>query len=69
MSDFAYRLAYVVICCAGMLGFWFLVKYGVESLNPMFAAGFGVGGCVGVSAMAIANAIDKRNAQRRSRND
>lgn len=69
MSDFAYRLAYVVICCAGMLGFWFLVKYGIESVPPMFAGGLGVGLMVGVAGMAIANAIDKRNAQRRSRND
>lgn len=64
MSDFVYRLAYVVLCCAGMLAFWFLVKYGIESLNPLFASGLGVGLMVGVTGMALANAYDKRNAQR-----
>ncbi len=69
MSDFAYRLAYVVICCVAMLGLWFAVRYGVDQMSGEFAAGFGVGGCLGVLMMAIANAVDKRNAQRRSRKD
>lgn len=69
MSDFVYRLAYVVICCAGMLGLWFAVRYGVGKMSGEFAAGFGVGGCLGVLMMVIANAVDKRRGQRPSRKD
>lgn len=69
MSDFAYRLSYVVICCALMLGLWFAVRWVVYGVSDDFGIGIGLGFAIGVLLMYAVGIVDKRNAQRRSRND
>lgn len=64
MGDFLFRVLYVVICCAGMLGVMLLISFGIDAVPPLFAGGIGVGILLGVTVMYIVGRIDQRNAQR-----
>ncbi len=64
MSDFAYRLAYVVICCAVMLGLWFAVRWLVYGMSDDFVFGALAGGLWATVFFTAAHIIDQRNRQR-----
>lgn len=66
MSDFIYRLAYVVICVAGLLAFWFAARWLIYGVSDDFGLGVGVGALIGFSFAAAAALIDKRTAAQRS---
>lgn len=65
MSVFAYRLAYVVICCATMIGLWFAVRWLVYGMSDEFMFGALAGGLWATVFFTAAHVID----QRRSRKD
>ncbi|MBO9122795.1 MULTISPECIES: hypothetical protein [unclassified Rhizobium] len=67
MADIVYRLAYVVICCAGMVCFWLLCRWLIYGISDGFGIGFGAGFGVGMVLMYAITLVDKRDAQRRSK--
>lgn len=37
------KLIYFTICTAGMIGFWYLIRFFVIGIDPMFGHGFATG--------------------------
>ncbi len=52
-----------------MLGLWFAVRWLVYGVSDDFGIGIGLGFVIGVLLMYAVGIVDKRNAQRGSRND